>query len=791
MRKKHSIYLSVLLSLAMIFVSCDEQLDNAVDNSANTTENNSGPGFDIPTTEQKGKSTITYQFSKNVSLLSANAQKNYLVKVEKDSILFFLPETPDSIMPKVGKILSSRISDKLPYGLGNKVISKTEEKGLIKFVTSVAPLNEVFEEFHLNSEFSIEDFFPQSNPITDDNGNTYNISVKDINEVFPSKAWTRAEFGSDKVLEIPIKKSSVEDGFGFDTESSLIFGVIFKYEADDNGTYEYSIKPSISVVGKIGGKFTKEQSKDITKGTTKALLEFFSKKSLVNMAVQVGPVTLRPFLDLSAAFVGKIEGEYSCGIEYQAGCKIGYNNQEGFFCKNTSDDLDIFKLFKNVDLIGKVQVGPEIDIAAGIGLYTRNLAVKLNVKPSLLFGAELGMGVDDNSNKFVVKDQNLTLDLSASASGAICADLIFAKVGKETPEATINFYNKTWPIFPELDRSRFEFKTFKDKPLRVNISYYCKEGAFMKLFGGLPGIKIKKGETEVFSTESNLGKTGSNFVAETTQYMFPCIDMEPGEKYFACPTVRFWRTGITYEWPGEEFTAGDSFIRVQMCPDENHPHIIDLGLPSGTKWSCCNVGASEPAALGKYFAYGEITEKDTYTASNYKFNTSLDNFYVNFGAGATGTIAGNAKYDAARAIMGAPWRMPTAAQYKELLENCTVEKKVIHGFEEPILGGNGHMLDAGVWLFTSKLNGKMLMIPGSLYIGSKNNVSSMGTDVFTYLSADGEPWEIKETGKSGFRNPYRIYWGKATPNSETKTLNVYANAPNLMIYKGLPIRPVQ
>ena len=28
------------------------------------------------------------------------------------------------------------------------------------------------------------------------------------------------------------------------------------------------------------------------------------------------------------------------------------------------------------------------------------------------------------------------------------------------------------------------------------------------------------------------------------------------------------------------------------CPDDNHPHAIDLGLPSGTKWACCNVGAS-------------------------------------------------------------------------------------------------------------------------------------------------------------------------------------------------------
>lgn len=35
------------------------------------------------------------------------------------------------------------------------------------------------------------------------------------------------------------------------------------------------------------------------------------------------------------------------------------------------------------------------------------------------------------------------------------------------------------------------------------------------------------------------------------------------------------------EWPLVYYT----------CPDNNHPHAIDLGLPSGTKWACCNSGS--------------------------------------------------------------------------------------------------------------------------------------------------------------------------------------------------------
>jgi hypothetical protein len=36
-----------------------------------------------------------------------------------------------------------------------------------------------------------------------------------------------------------------------------------------------------------------------------------------------------------------------------------------------------------------------------------------------------------------------------------------------------------------------------------------------------------------------------------------------------------------------------------------------------------------------------------------------------------GDISGNANYDAATANWGAPWRMPTREELKELIDNCT------------------------------------------------------------------------------------------------------------------------
>ncbi len=69
--------------------------------------------------------------------------------------------------------------------------------------------------------------------------------------------------------------------------------------------------------------------------------------------------------------------------------------------------------------------------------------------------------------------------------------------------------------------------------------------------------------------------------------------------------------------------VGDSYYLT--CPDSNHPHLIDLGLPSGTKWVCCNIGASSPNQCGDYYALGETKPKDVYNWDTYEHRFLLEN----------------------------------------------------------------------------------------------------------------------------------------------------------------------
>jgi len=117
--------------------------------------------------------------------------------------------------------------------------------------------------------------------------------------------------------------------------------------------------------------------------------------------------------------------------------------------------------------------------------------------------------------------------------------------------------------------------------------------------------------------------------------------------------------------------GGGQEVSYQKCPDNNHPHLIDLGLPSGTKWACCNVGAEKPEDYGGYFAWGETTEKSSYTSSNY-LNGKGTNY--NIGKDITGT-----QYDAATSNWGRPWVMPSLEQMNELTGKCYSEWVKVNG----------------------------------------------------------------------------------------------------------------
>ncbi len=146
-----------------------------------------------------------------------------------------------------------------------------------------------------------------------------------------------------------------------------------------------------------------------------------------------------------------------------------------------------------------------------------------------------------------------------------------------------------------------------------------------------------------------------------------------------------------------------------LCPDSHHPHAIDLGLPSGYKWACCNVGASSPENDGGYYAWGEVEEKDSYTWDNYNlahFDSFVDDYICN---NVSLNISGSS-YDVARVKWGESWFMPSEGAYHELMNNCTCQQIEYRGKQG--------------WIFTGS-NGNSVFFPAA------------GNYTYTYITLKG------------------------------------------------------
>ena len=138
---------------------------------------------------------------------------------------------------------------------------------------------------------------------------------------------------------------------------------------------------------------------------------------------------------------------------------------------------------------------------------------------------------------------------------------------------------------------------------------------------------------------------------------------------------------------------------------------VDLGLPSGTLWATCNVGAESPVEYGDYFAWGETQPKEDYSWSTYKYCKGSENTltkycfesdygYNSFTDNLTELLPED---DAATANWGSGWQMPSLEQYEEL----------INGYYTTTEWTNqGYVYGCKI---TSRSNGNTIFLPATGY----------------------------------------------------------------------------
>lgn len=192
---------------------------------------------------------------------------------------------------------------------------------------------------------------------------------------------------------------------------------------------------------------------------------------------------------------------------------------------------------------------------------------------------------------------------------------------------------------------------------------------------------------------------------------------------------------------------------------------IDLGLPSGVRWSPINLGTEtstymDEAAiaylgnvLGKRLAWGELFEKDTYNYASYINDPYLENGSSKLPADIAETV-----YDPARQYWGGHWTLPSSADIQEFIDNTEIVSTETVASAE--LGK-----DICKITFRSKRNGKEITMLTNGY--ATNATVSQNLNLY-YMSSS----------RAGY-----AYCGIFNNNPSPKVTTTYR-------YVGLNVRPV-
>ncbi len=179
----------------------------------------------------------------------------------------------------------------------------------------------------------------------------------------------------------------------------------------------------------------------------------------------------------------------------------------------------------------------------------------------------------------------------------------------------------------------------------------------------------------------------------------------------------------------------------------------------GVKWARWNLGAKKQTGdKGQYYAWGETEAKDSYYWSNYVSP------YKDRPAEVNGFYAISDEQDAACALWGNGWRMPTEGEIANLLNVCDYEWTTEGGVEG--------------FKFTSRETGESLFFPAGGTSVGENNAT---------VGIEGRYWT-------------RSVWIAEDPDKKKDWATcLYFYNPNVMTpqlaglerYKGMLIRPVK
>lgn len=285
--------------------------------------------------------------------------------------------------------------------------------------------------------------------------------------------------------------------------------------------------------------------------------------------------------------------------------------------------------------------------------FSKPLSMYSTVSKDILLGCKPGLRIED-SNGMYVKQYTSTNEYQYEAAWAHTP--LEIDISDLTPNKTYRCY----PTFSMLGMDPFVVTPYNEFTIPENLS--ASPQSLSMPVGMSYAIEIIGG-WDTFATVMEEGEDVASIVQDGDPRHVTILGKKEGT---ASLKIEDRRSGQVVHVP------------ITVTGEATHEY-VDLGLPSGTLWATCNVGANSPEEYGDYFAWGEVTPKENYSWKTYKYcdgsNKTLTKYCTNSSYGYNDFTDGLTELltqdDAATANWGSDWQMPTLEQMEELYNNCT------------------------------------------------------------------------------------------------------------------------
>ena len=392
---------------------------------------------------------------------------SWIIRVE-DYTVFFKPNTPASILPKVGeKLFYPEVNEMLPYGLSVKVVSVTPYNEEIAVTVEVIDLAEIFERFFYAGK--VEDG-PNNIASIQNKTSGFNLNLVgtlEVGSIGSCRTYGGLDISGDYVIS-PLKHYyhadlTLRTQIGFDIKLSASAGMTTPYK------------------------------KEIAKRSLPPVCGVFIPSLVFNLFCDVN-AELQFTYEMQRTYAYRILWTRKDGVNTIEYPSVGNNDVESEHAKiDITLDGNLFygtEFDYNFCLIGdligaqaSVKIGPEYSGHISVGILRDLTSSKFN--PDLYASGEIGTALKASFRAYIIgREHNIWGDVVRKGELFAGYDRYFAQ--------------RTLHLFPEFHSNKAVKEARKSKPITISTTAKSNTNIIRPVE---TGFQVMDKKDEVLSTE--------------------------------------------------------------------------------------------------------------------------------------------------------------------------------------------------------------------------------------------------------------------------------------------------